>query len=1061
MFTSMAWAQNVTVSGKVTDGNGDGLPGVTVLVKGTTSGTSTDFSGGYSITAASSDVLVFSYIGYASREVTVGNQSTINVTLQEDVQQLSELVVTGYTIDTRRETSGSVSTVSPKDLTVVPTGNVEQTLQGRVAGVTVVTNGQPGTNSQIRVRGFGAFGGNAPLYIVDGVPVGSTNFLSPGDIESTTVLKDAAAASIYGARAANGVIIYTTKKGKKGDGGLRVDYDLMVGTTLPGKGQEMLNPQEHAEWTWKKDENNAFQTGDAVSHYHPQFGTGSTPVIPDYLNVGGVAGVVGNVNLADHADKYNVDPSAGSIYQVVKANKQGTDWYDELTSPAPLVRHNLGFSGGGEGNRFYIGFSKQDQDGIVMNQKFQRYTFRANSEFDLLPNLRLGENLQFTYLQILGLSGGGGGSGSADDENDILSAFRMPTIIPVRDEFGGWAGTAAKGFNNPRNPIADRTGQANNRGFDAQGFGNMYLEFNPIEDITLRSSLGGGYSSGYWYWYGRRQYENSENNSAFSYGEGSWYNLNWVVTNTASYKKKFDAHSIDIIVGQEALNTGSGRNISASGQNPFSQDPDYVNITNVGSQVVNSGFGKGVNFYSIFGRANYMYDDKYIVSAVIRRDGSSRFGSENRYGVFPAFSAAWRISSEAFMQSATFIDDLKIRGGYGMMGNSNNVDPNNQYSLYGGSIGSSSYDITGSNSSIAPGFIKTRNGNPNAKWETSVSQNIGFDGTLLDGKWDVIFDLWKIDTRDLLFVVPVSATAGEASAPSVNVGQMLNKGIDIQIINKGDISADLGYEVNLTGSFLHNEIVSLTEGIDYITYENPSYRGVQPIRNMVGHSLSAFYGYEMIGFFKDQADVDAHATQSGAGPGRFKFKDQLTVDTNGDGIPDAADGEINSDDRGYLGSPVPKFTGGLTFTLTYKNFDVAAYLYTSIGNKIWHQSKWFTDFYPSFAGAAIGARVKESWQPGQDNTNALGPIFESAANFSTNLNANSWYMEDGSYLRLQNITVGYTLPEALYSKLKVENLRVFASTNNLWTITGYSGMDPGVGGDVDTRFGIDVGNFPL
>ncbi|MDH5604731.1 MAG: TonB-dependent receptor plug domain-containing protein, partial [Cyclobacteriaceae bacterium] len=314
MFTSMAWAQNVTVSGKVTDGNGDGLPGVTVLVKGTTSGTSTDFNGSYSISAASSDVLVFSYIGYASREVTVGNQSTINVTMQEDVQQLSELVVTGYTIDTRRETSGSVSTVSPKDLTVVPTGNVEQTLQGRVAGVTVITNGQPGTTSQIRVRGYGAFGGNAPLYIVDGVPVGSTNFLSPGDIESTTVLKDAAAASIYGARAANGVIIYTTKKGKKGDGGLRVDYDLMVGTTLPGKGQDMLNPQEHAEWTWKKDENNAFQTGDAVSHYHPQFGTGSTPVIPDYLNVGGAAGIVGNVNLADHADKYNVDPSAGSIY---------------------------------------------------------------------------------------------------------------------------------------------------------------------------------------------------------------------------------------------------------------------------------------------------------------------------------------------------------------------------------------------------------------------------------------------------------------------------------------------------------------------------------------------------------------------------------------------------------------------------------------------------------------------------------------------------------------------------------------------------------------------------
>ncbi|MDH5397642.1 MAG: TonB-dependent receptor, partial [Cyclobacteriaceae bacterium] len=1043
-------AQEREVSGQVTDDQNESMPGVSVQIKGTSSGTATDVNGGFRLNASSSDVLVFSFIGYGTKEVAVGSQTTINVVMAEDVQQLAELIVTGYSIDERRETTGSVSTVASKDLTVVPTGNIEQTLQGRVAGVTVITNGQPGTASQIRVRGFGAFGGNSPLYVVDGVPVGSTDFLSPDDIESTTVLKDAAAASIYGARAANGVIVYTTKKGKKEAQDLKVTYDLMYGVTNPGKGQDMLNTQEFADWTWKKDENDAFINGTAVVHNHPQFGSGSTPVIPDYINVGGTAGVTGTVNRADHADLYNIDPSAGSIYQVVKANKTGTNWYDEITRKAPLMRHSLGFSGGGQGSRFYIGFSKQDQEGILMNNTFKRYTFRANSEFDLLPNLRIGENLQFSYRQVLGQGGGSGGQGVARDENEILSAFRMAPIIPVYDEFGGYAGTAAKGFNNPRNPVATRDGMANNRGFDGIGFGNIYLEFDPIEDLTLRTSIGGQYRNWYGYGYSRRQYENSENNSAFSYSEYSGYNFNWVMTNTANYSKTFGGlHNIDVLVGQEALNTGSSRSMSGGGQNPFSQDTDYINISNVGSQWVNSGYGKGVNFLSMFGRVNYIYNDKYIVNAVVRRDGSSRFGSANRYGVFPAFSAAWRISSEPFMQSMTFIDDLKIRGGYGTMGNSNNVDPNNQYSLFGGNLSQTSYDISGSNSNVVTGFRKTRNGNPNAKWETTVTKNIGFDGTFLDGKMDIILDLWQKDTKDLLFVVPVTATAGEAAAPSVNVGQMLNKGIDIQVITQGDINADLGYELNVTGSFLHNEIVALSGDVEYITYVNPGFRGIFPIRNQIGTSLSTFYGYEMIGYFEDQADVDAHATQTGAAPGRFKFKDQNN------------DGEINSDDRKILGSPVPKFTGGITLTLDYKNFDLAGYIYTSIGNKIWNQSKWFTDFYPSFAGAGIGARVKDSWQPGADNSNAIGPIFESGSNFSTNENANSWYMEDGSYLRLQNVTLGYTLPNDMLAKFKIDKLRLFASTNNLWTITGYSGLDPGVGGEADTRFGIDVGNYPV
>jgi TonB-dependent starch-binding outer membrane protein SusC len=1046
-----ALAQDRRVTGTVKDGSGQGIPGVNVVLKGTVTGTTTDAQGNYAINVNSaSSQLAFSAIGFKPVDLTVGTRSTIDVVLEDDVSQLSEVVVTGYTIDNRRETTGAVSTVKPKDLAVVPSGNVEQQLAGRVAGVTVVTNGQPGTTSQIRVRGFGSFGGNQPLYVVDGVPVDNTDFLNPDDIESTTVLKDAAAASIYGARAASGVIVYTTKKGNKSARKLNITYDGLFGATNPGTPFESLSPEQYAESIWLASRNDAFQKNEAPVFGHPQFGSGPTPVIPDYINVGGTPGVVGNVNLEAERAKYNVDPRAGSIYQVVRANKEGTDWYDAITRTAPMMRHSLGFSGGGENSRFYIGFGAQNQAGILLYNNFKRYTFRANSEFNILKNLRFGENLQFTYRQVLGQDGENGGIGSADNENDINLAYRMPTIIPIYDEFGGYAGTAARGFNNPRNPVANRDGAANNRGFAGSGFGNIYLEFDPIPGLTLRSSLGGNYVNFYNWSYGRLQYENSENNSAFTYSEGGGFNFGWVLTNTANYKQRFGKHNLDLLVGQEALNTGAGRNINGNGQNPFSWDPDYVTLSTLSAsgRLVNSGYGKGVNFYSLFGRVNYIYNDKYILTGVIRRDGSSRFGANNRYGVFPAVSAAWRISSESFMQSIPWITDLKIRGGYGLMGNSNNVSPINQYSLFGTNIGNSSYDITGSNSSAAEGYFRTRIGNPDAKWESSVTTNLGFDGTFLNGRLDVILDLWRKDTRDLLVEVPVTVTNGSfAAVPAVNTAKMLNQGIDIQVITRGKIGNDFDYELNVTGGFLRNEIVSIVGEQTYLTSINPGYRGITPIRNQLGRSISSFFGYDVVGLFQSAEEVRNAPTQDGAAPGRFRFRD-----INGDD-------RITDADRTYLGSPVPKFSGGIAFTLKYKNFDMNILANGMAGNKIFNVSKWFTDFYPSFQYSSKAARVLDSWTP--QNTGATIPIFESASNFSTNLQSNSYYVEDGSYLRLQNLSIGYTLPSELLSKLRLQRLRVFASTNNLLTLTKYSGLDPSVGGNVDTQFGIDVGNYPI
>ena len=1063
MLFSVGLMAQRQISGTIVDDRTDEtLIGASVLIKGTDNGTATDVDGKFSITANTGDVLVISYTGFTTQEVAVGASNIVDIRMSEGLT-LEQVVVTGYTVDTRRSTPGSVSTIQAADLQVQPSGNVEQQLQGKVAGVTVITNGQPGTDSQVRVRGYGALGGNAPLYVVDGVPIGNTNFLSPADIATTTVLKDATAASIYGARAAGGVIVYTTKQGSKEKGKIKVTYDGMIGTTSPGKANPILNPQDQATWTRTAIRNGGIQLGTPladIEYDHPQYGSGVgesyVPIVPDYLLVGGQTGVVGSVDLAAEEKNYNINPDAGALYQVVRANKEGTDWYQEITRPAALHRHNLGFSGGGENGRFYVGLGMQEQEGILLHQNFSRYTFRVNSQFDITPKIRIGQNIQGTYRAADLI---GGGSGSSDDENVILDASRMASIIPVFDEYGGYAGTAAPGFNNPANPVANLDGGQDNRAFNTTAFGNVYLEVEPIENLVLRTSFGGEAFTGNFRSYGRRTYENRENNGSFSYNRGSNFGHTWTWTNTAAYKMNFGESKLDLLVGQEALNQDFGWGMSGSGINPFSTNPDFVGLSTVGSRNVFGGHSDGVNFSSYFGRVKYDLMDKYIVSVVVRRDGSSRFGAENRYGVFPAVSAAWRISSESFMSGQNIFDDLKIRAGYGIMGNSNNVNPNNQFSLFGTSIAASSYDISGTNSSAAEGFYRTRIGNPLAKWERAITSNIGIDALMFNGKLDVGIEFWNKDTEDLLFQVPVTVMTGSfASPPSVNVGKMNNRGVDLTIINKGKINRDFSYEVTLNGGFLKNEIVELAEGIENLPGRSASYRGITPVLNQVGQPLSAFYGYQVEGLFANQAEVDGAATQDGAAPGRFRFADIDSYDDNGDltGVPD---GVIDLADRTTLGSPVPDFTGGLNLKLNYKDFGIEIYTYASVGNEIYNISKLFTDFYPLFPGAAISERVKDSWS--FDNPSGDIPIFETASNFSTNTQSNSFYVEDGSYLRIQNITLSYFLPTDLIEKMNIGSFKIYAGVNNVATITGYDGLDPSVGGAADTNFGIDLGNFPL
>jgi TonB-dependent starch-binding outer membrane protein SusC len=1044
---TLAEAPQTTVTGTVTDETGAPLPGANVVEKGTTNGTQTDFDGNYTLNVEPGATLVVSYLGFQTSQVAVDGRSTVNITLAEDAAALDEVIVTGYATETKRETTAAVSIVRAEDLAAIPSGNVEQQLQGRVAGVTVLTNGQPGTTSQIRVRGFGAFGGNEPLYVVDGVPVQSTDFLNPDDIETTTVLKDASAASIYGARAANGVIVYTTKQGARSNRKTRITLNVASGVSDPNSAgaPQNLSPQEMAEFTHLAYENNARANGTAPQYTHPQYGSNPTPRFPDYLHADGQNGVFeSDINLAQIRANFEANPD--NVF-LIRPNLQGTNWYKELTRVAPLSRVTLGFDGGTENGRFYMGISAQNQAGILIANDFARYAARFNSEWDIAPWLSIGENFQVTYRSVVGGFGGEGGIGGADDESVILSAYRMPTIIPVRDEFGSFASTRASGFNNPRNPVRQQILNAgDDKSYNIGGFGNIYLNIKPLEGLTLRTSLGGAYNNNYFVNYGFRYLGDSEPEANNSFSEGSGYNFQWTFTNTATYEKLFGKHKLKALAGMEALNTGRGRFLSGSGINPFSTDLDFQNLSVVQNPIVNSTLFNGVNFFSTFGKLDYNWDERYYLTGVIRRDGASRFGGNNRYGTFPAVSGAWRVIAEPFMQNQDLISDLKVRGGWGQMGNSNNVDPNNQYSLFASNRASTWYPIQGQNSGADEGFAQSRIGNPDAKWETSTTLNIGFDAGFFNDRLEIILDWWKKDTDDLLYQLPLAGVTGNfAAAPSVNIASMSNSGLDFQIAGRGNFTEDLSFEAIFNSSFLKNEITSLAPGLDF--FEGPAYRGIQPTRNAVGQPLSSFFGYQVIGYFNSAEEVANSPAQDGKGLGRFRY-----ADVNGDG-------RITPDDRTFIGSPVPDWTGGFTFNLRYKNLALETFWFASVGNDIFNQSKWFTDFFGTFEGSAKGQVAKRSWTPELGN-NAAAPIWESATNLSTSGVANSWYVEDGSFVRLQRLALSYDFTD-LTEKLGLSRFRVGVSANNIWTITNYSGLDPGIGGGADTNFGIDVGNYPV
>ncbi|HUS02969.1 MAG TPA: TonB-dependent receptor [Chitinophagaceae bacterium] len=1028
LLFNVAFAQQRTVTGRIIN-NDVPVPGATVSVKGTNMATSTDANGNFSISVPNNrNTLTVTSVGFEPQTVNITGKSTVNLSLVTTMSTLNEVVVTGYTSQRKKEVTGSVSVVNVNEMKQQPASTGEEALQGRASGVTIITSGQPGAASDIRIRGITAFGNNRPLIIVDGVR-GGLHDINVNDIESMQVLKDAAA-SIYGVAGSNGVIIITTKRGKTGKP--RVSYDGYYGVTTRGKGYEMASPIEAANAIWLQQRNSG-----VANPSSKQYGSGATPVLPYYLTPTGAQ--LGNPN-ADPS-KYDINSN-----QITIANQQGTNWYNEITRNAITQSHNVSVSAGSDKSSYYFSMGYLNQEGILKFQYLKRYSVRANTQFNINNKIRVGENAYVFYKTnpIFGNQGEG---------SPFTTAFREDPIIPVYDIMGNFAGTKSQDLGNSRNPYADiyRTKDNHNNNWDITG--NVYAEVDFLKNFTARTSFGGSIDNYYFYNFNFVGYENAEGNTGSnSFGEGGGFNNSWTFTNTLTYNNTFfNDHTVKVLLGTEAVKN-NGRGLGAGRSNYFSENPNYW-ILNAGAGAQsNNGSAYQSSLWSQFARVDYAYKNKYLLNASIRRDGSSVFADTARYGYFPAFSVAWRISEESFLKNVSFFNDLKLRYSWGKLGSTSNVNATNPLDLYGSSSGRSFYDIGGNSTSASAGFYRSNIGNPATTFEGDIISNIGIDATILKNKLDFTIDWYKKKVSGLLFTASGTQYdrifTGDAGLPKVNIGNMQNTGIDANISYHGMLARAFKFDVTGTFTSYNNKIVSIP-GLPY--FEGPVIRNVRVTRNMVGHPVGAFFGYDVVGLFQDAADVAKSPTQVDAQPGVFKYRD-----VNGDG-------KIDADDRTFIGDPNPDFTYGLNISFAYKNFDFSTFFFGSKGNDIFNQTKYFTDFPDFFKGGIRRDVALHSWTT--TNTSATIPKLRTTGGFSTDVSGNgtSYFISKGSYLRNKQMQIGYTVPSNVLSRVGIERLRIYVQAVNLFTITKYNGLDPELqSNDINNTigFGIDQGNFP-
>jgi TonB-linked SusC/RagA family outer membrane protein len=1004
----------IVISGKITEEKGAPLEGVSVTVKGTNRGTVTGKDGSFRLEVENNNaVLIFSLIGYQSQEVAVNNRSNIQLALVSQSQSLNDVVVIGYGTQKKSVVTGAISSVKSSDLENMPVSRIEQSLQGRTSGITIAqSSGQPGAASTVKIRGTTSINNSDPLYVVDGVPidVGGIDYLNQADIESIEVLKDGASAAIYGTRAASGVILVTTKKGKAGS--LRISYNGYYGTQAPARKLKLLDATEYA--TLRNESSLA----------------------------------AGN----------------GIIFSNPAALGKGTDWQSLIfNNDARVQNHELSFSGGTDKSTFYTSFGFFDQQGIVATpiSYYKRFTARFNSTHKLKSWLNFGNNLSYSYIRSQGIgnvnSPYGGPLSSAINLDPITQAVITDPAVAgsppystqpvVKDPHGNPYGISNYVGQEMSNPLAYIQTQLGNYGWSHNIVGNVYTEIEPIKGLRFRSSIGAKLA-----FYGSESFtpiyflsatlSNTANNNFY---RDNAQGLIWNWDNTLSYTRSLGLHNLSVLGGTSAQkNSASDANARFFNIPATSFDQASLNFGIPTASKQGGGYeNQPYALNSYFGRVTYDYDGKYLLMGILRVDGSTRFGSNNRYGKFPSVSAGWIPSRENFWPVNNALSFLKVRASYGVNGNDQSLGDFQYVSTVSGGA-----NYTFGNDNLTTGFAPNAPANPDLRWEQTAQTDIGLDAVIYKN-FNLTVDVYKKKTTGMLLQVKIPGYVGATNNPYGNVADLEDKGIEMELGFSKTIG-QVGLNVRGNASYNMNTItgIGLNQFLTTSTFQSSSY---EIGRTAVGHPLGAFYGFKTLGIFQTQADINNYLGKTGkpiqpnAKPGDFKFAD---LD---------ADGAITSTDRTFLGDPSPHWTFGFTVTTSYKNFDLIAFGQGVSGNQIFQGLRRLDIPSANYSTAALGR-----WT-GPGTSNVFPRLTDNDANGNFT-NPTSFYLSDGAYFKVKTIQLGYTLPKDLMNRAGLQKIRIYVSVNNLVTLTKYTGFDPeiggGFGGQNANNYGVDNGIYP-
>ncbi|HYC84791.1 MAG TPA: TonB-dependent receptor [Chryseosolibacter sp.] len=994
----VAFAQK-SVTGTVKDPAGIALPGVNILIKGTNTGTTTDANGNFAINASAEDVLVISFIGYKTEELTVGDKTTLDVTMAEDLTTLGEVVVVGYGVQKKALNTGANLQVKGEDLQKLSTTNALQALQGQAAGVQITsTSGQPGEGMKVTIRGLGTIGSAQPLYVVDGVLTGDISFLNPADIQSIDVLKDAASAAIYGSQAANGVVLVTTRTGKANTKA-QFTFDGFYGVQNPARVADMLNAREYA----------TIMNEAAVN----------SGKLPYFTNA------------------------------EIAALDSGTNWMDEMfVRNAATQSYTIGASGGSEATVYSASLGYISQEGIVGGKNlsnYERYNFRINTEHKLYKDvLTIGQHLTFAYVENRGIGVGN------QYNNTLRGAFNTSPFVPMYDSEGEfWDNSNSTWHNGEANPYALMVLNNQNERNNQKLLGDFYITVEPVKNLKFRTSLGIDY-------YANESHSFSpiyklsiyafNNESRVNQSMGKGRTLLW--DNLVSYGLDLAGqHSFDVMVGSSAFQY-NGTYLWGNNRNLVFNDLDHSwldNATNTaGGGLMSTGGGPEAEDkrMSYFARLNYNFSETFLFNATFRADGSSRFAKGNRWGYFPSLSAGWVMSNQGFLESAGWLDFLKLRASWGQVGNLN-VGAF-QY-LAPISFANTNYSFGPEEGVLTPGAFPSRLGNPNLKWETSEQTNVGIDARFLAGKMNVNLDWYIKTTKDWLIAAPILATAG-ADAPFINGGDVKNTGIELMLSYSNSVG-ELQYTLSANGAYNKNTVGSIpnVDGIVHGLSNQLFDNSLEFNRAQNGLPIGYFWGLQTAGIFQTEEEVAAHRSSEGdliqpnALPGDVRY-----VDRNNDG-------QINDLDRTIIGDPNPDYTFGFSASANYKGFDLSIVANGVAGNQLVQSYRNHANQYANYTTAIL-----DRWHgPGSSNT--MPRITENSSNW---LNFSDLYIHDGDFLRISNVTLGYDLSKLLKGK-SMNQFRIYASALNLLTLTKYEGMDPEVGYGVNSfSSGIDLGYYP-